>query len=394
MDLGLKDKVALVTGASRGIGKRIALALAEEGAKLCICARTEEVLKEAACEIEAQGVEVATAVQDVMTPEGAEEAVATAKEHFGGLDILINNVGGSKWTPFVEISNEEWDEILNLSFLSAVRVSRAAIPSMEERGGGSIINISSIFGRESGGPISYNAAKSAMISMGANLAIETAARNIRVNTVAPGSIIFPGGSWERRMKEDPEKIQAFIDGSTQTVDGYTGATALGMAAESVKQIPYSQMDMFWGLVPGSIGETSFLMCMIGAAVLILTGVGSWRTMAGVFIGGIVTAFAFHASAGSNTPSTFDLTMMQHLLLGGFAFGAIFMATDPVTSPFHNNSKWIYGFLIGVLAVLIRNINPAYPEGMMLAILFMNIFSPLIDHYVVGAALKRRAAHAG
>jgi len=191
-----------------------------------------------------------------------------------------------------------------------------------------------------------------------------------------------------------DKIQAFIDGSTQTVDGYTGATALGMAAESVKQIPYSQMDMFWGLVPGSIGETSFLMCMIGAAVLILTGVGSWRTMAGVFIGGIVTAFAFHASAGSNTPSTFDLTMMQHLLLGGFAFGAIFMATDPVTSPFHNNSKWIYGFLIGVLAVLIRNINPAYPEGMMLAILFMNIFSPLIDHYVVGAALKRRAAHAG
>ena len=211
MDLGLKDKVALVTGASRGIGKRIALALAEEGAKLCVCARTEEVLKEAACEIEAQGVEVATAVQDVMTPEGAAGAVATAKEHFGGLDILINNVGGSKWTPFVEISDGEWDEILNLSFLSAVRVSRAAIPSMEERGGGSIINISSIFGRESGGPISYNAAKSAMISMGANLAIETAAKNIRVNTVAPGSIIFPGGSWERRMQEDPEKIQAFID---------------------------------------------------------------------------------------------------------------------------------------------------------------------------------------
>ena len=211
MDLGLKDKVALVTGASRGIGKRIALALAEEGAKLCVCARTEEVLKEAAREIEAQGVEVATAVQDVMTPEGAAGAVATAKEHFGGLDILINNVGGSKWTPFVEISDGEWDEILNLSFLSAVRVSRAAIPSMEERGGGSIINISSIFGRESGGPISYNAAKSAMISMGANLAIETAAKNIRVNTVAPGSIIFPGGSWERRMKEDPEKIQAFID---------------------------------------------------------------------------------------------------------------------------------------------------------------------------------------
>lgn len=211
MDLGLKDKVALVTGASRGIGKRIALALAAEGAKLCICGRTEETLKEARAEIEALGAAAEVAVQDVTTPEGAEAVVAVARERFGGVDILINNVGGSKWTPFVEIGDQEWDDIINLSFLSAVRVTRAAIPSMEQRGGGSVINISSIFGRESGGPVSYNASKAAMISMGANLAIEAAKKNIRVNTVAPGSIIFPGGSWERRMKENPEEIQAFVD---------------------------------------------------------------------------------------------------------------------------------------------------------------------------------------
>ena len=211
MDLGLKDKVALVTGASRGIGKRIALALAAEGAKLCICGRTEKTLKEARAEIEALGAAAEVAVQDVTTPEGAEAVVAVPRERFGGVDILINNVGGSKWTPFVEIADQEWDDIINLSFLSAVRVTRAAIPSMEQRGGGSVINISSIFGRESGGPVSYNASKAAMISMGANLAIEAAKKNIRVNTVAPGSIIFPGGSWERRMKENPEEIQAFVD---------------------------------------------------------------------------------------------------------------------------------------------------------------------------------------
>ena len=211
MDLELKDKVALVTGASRGIGKRIALALAAEGAKLCICARSEDTLKEAAGEIEGKGGEVKAVAQDVTTPVGAEAVVTAAKERFGGVDVLINNVGGSKWTPFVEIDDQEWNDIINLSFLSAVRVTRAAMPSMEQRGGGSIINISSIFGRESGGPISYNASKAAMISMGANLAIEVAKKNIRVNTVAPGSIIFPGGSWERRMKENPEEIQAFVD---------------------------------------------------------------------------------------------------------------------------------------------------------------------------------------
>ena len=130
---------------------------------------------------------------------------------FNGLDVLINNVGGSVWTPFAEISDEEWMDVFNLSFFSAVKVARAAMPLMEEQGGGSIINISSIFGRETGGPISYNAAKAAMISMTSSLAQEAAKKNIRVNSIAPGSIIFPGGSWERRQQEDPEGIQSFVD---------------------------------------------------------------------------------------------------------------------------------------------------------------------------------------
>lgn len=211
MDLGLKDKIALVTGASRGIGKRIAAALAAEGARLCICARGADALAEAAADLASRGAEVEATAHDVTTPEGATAVVAAANQRFGGLDIVVNNVGGAKWTPFVEIDDAEWNDSINLSFLSAVRVSRAAMPLLEACGGGSIVHIASIFGRETGGPIAYNAAKAALISLGANLAIEAAQKNIRVNTVAPGSILFPGGSWERRMKENPAQIQAFID---------------------------------------------------------------------------------------------------------------------------------------------------------------------------------------
>ena len=211
MDLGLKDKVALVTGASRGIGKRIAAALAAEGARVCICARGADALAEAAADLAGRGAEVEATAQDVTTPEGAIAVVEAANNRFGGLDILVNNVGGAKWTPFVEIDDAEWNDSINLSFLSAVRVSRAAIPLLEARGGGSIVHIASIFGRETGGPTTYNAAKAALISLGANLAIEAAKKNIRVNTVAPGSILFLGGSWERRMKENPAQIQAFVD---------------------------------------------------------------------------------------------------------------------------------------------------------------------------------------
>jgi len=211
MDLGLAGKVALVTGASRGIGNGIALALAAEGARLVICARTGDALEAAAVEMRAHGAEVEAAVADVKVPEAGQQLVQRAVERFGGLDVLINNVGGSVWTPFEEIADDEWLHVLDLSFLSAVRVSRAAVPVMASGGGGSIVNISSIFGRETGGPVSYNAAKAALISMTANLAREVAARQIRVNSLAPGSILFPGGSWERRQKQDPEGIARFVE---------------------------------------------------------------------------------------------------------------------------------------------------------------------------------------
>jgi len=210
MDLGLKDQVAVVTGASRGIGNRIALALADEGARLCVCARQEDALRQAADAMAGRGAEVEAVVADLTEADAADRLIRCAVERFGGVDVLINNVGGSVWTPFEEISDEEWLHVLNMSFLCAVRVSRAAMPVMAERGGGSIVNISSIFGRETGGPISYNAAKAASISMTANLAREAAAKNIRVNTVAPGSILFPGGSWERRQQQDPEGIARFL----------------------------------------------------------------------------------------------------------------------------------------------------------------------------------------
>tara|TARA_B100000902_G_scaffold396033_1_gene456024 strand:- start:2169 stop:2939 length:771 start_codon:yes stop_codon:yes gene_type:complete len=211
MDLGLNGKVVVITGASRGIGRSIAMGFANEGANLCICARNADGLNATAEELRQSGCQVEAIPLDITTPEGAEKLIQTAVNAFGGVDALVNNVGGSVWTSFAEITDEEWTHVLNLSFMSAVRVSRAAFPIMSERGGGSIVNISSIFGRETGGPISYNASKAAMISMSSNLAIEAAAQNIRVNSVAPGSIIFPGGSWERRQNEDPEKIKKFID---------------------------------------------------------------------------------------------------------------------------------------------------------------------------------------
>ena len=210
MDLGLKGKVALVTGASRGIGNRIALALAAEGARLCLCGRTAATLDAAADAVRRAGAEAETFVGDMTETAAAKAFVALAQERFGAVDVLVNNVGGSVWTPFADITDDEWLHVFNLSFFSAVRVSRAAYPLLAASGAGSIVNVSSIFGRETGGPISYNAAKAAMISMTANLAREAAAKGIRVNSVAPGSILFPGGSWERRQKADPEGIAKFV----------------------------------------------------------------------------------------------------------------------------------------------------------------------------------------
>jgi Na+-transporting NADH:ubiquinone oxidoreductase subunit B len=188
-----------------------------------------------------------------------------------------------------------------------------------------------------------------------------------------------------------------IDFSTFTeisLDGMSGATPLMSAynSELASTENYSLMNMFLGLVPGSIGETSALLALLGAIGLVVMGIGSYKTMVGCVIGCLVTAAIF---TGLTDPDTHRelLTMspINHLMMGGFAFGMAFMATDPVSSPATGTGKWIYGILIGVLVVLIRNINPAYPEGMMLAILFMNLFAPLIDHYVMEARIKRRLA---
>ena len=175
-------------------------------------------------------------------------------------------------------------------------------------------------------------------------------------------------------------------------DGISGATALAQAAVNTPAMmsSWSWWDAFIGTVPGSMGETSTLCCLIGAAILIITRVGSWRTMLGTTLGTLAMAALLNA-VGSETNSMFGLPPIWHFVLGGWAFGMVFMATDPVSSAFTAWGKLLYGFGIGVLVVLVRVINPAYPEGMMLAILFMNMFAPLIDYFIVNANIKRRSA---
>ena len=166
------------------------------------------------------------------------------------------------------------------------------------------------------------------------------------------------------------------------VDGFSGATALEHLATD-GSLGYSAMDAFLGFIPGSIGETSTLAILIGAAILLYTGIASWRTMISVFAGGLAMGYLFQALGVTAYPAWY------HLIVGGFAFGAVFMATDPVTSAQTGTGKYIVGFLTGALAILIRVVNPAYPEGMMLSILFMNALAPLVDYYVVEANVSRR-----
>ena len=170
-----------------------------------------------------------------------------------------------------------------------------------------------------------------------------------------------------------------------TVDGQTGATALEQLStyKAGAELPYSLSDAFFGFMPGSVGETSTCAILIGAAILLFTGVASWRIMLSVFVGGLAFGYLFDVAGMTEFPAYY------HLLVGGFAFGAVFMATDPVTSAQTNTGKWIYGFMVGALAVLIRVVNPAYPEGMMLSILFMNALAPLIDYFVVERNIARR-----
>ncbi len=165
-------------------------------------------------------------------------------------------------------------------------------------------------------------------------------------------------------------------------DATTGATALEQLA-TTGQMQWSVMDAFLGFIPGSFGETSTLCILLGGLFLLLTGVASWRTMLSVFVGGLAMGYLFQAVGATDYPAYY------HLLVGGFAFGAVFMATDPVTSAQTNVGKYIVGFMTGALAVMVRVVNPAYPEGMMLAILFMNALTPTIDYFVVEANINRR-----
>ncbi|GIS42150.1 MAG: hypothetical protein Ct9H90mP15_01900 [Candidatus Neomarinimicrobiota bacterium] len=195
-------------------------------------------------------------------------------------------------------------------------------------------------------------------------------------------------------------------------DGYTGATALAIPANPTEAdianlssnglditafnlldqstpFDFSLWNMFWGLIPGSIGETNKLIILIGAAFLIYIGIASWRTMLASVIGLVFTASIFNLLSGYSTNAMLTITPLEHLLIGSFLFGVVFMATEPVTSAHTEKGKWIYGFMIGVLTVIIRSINPAYPEGVMLAILIMNMFGPLIDYYVVKSNINMR-----
>ena len=175
------------------------------------------------------------------------------------------------------------------------------------------------------------------------------------------------------------------------IDGYTAATALGVAATS-GAAPAWDMNMVMGLIPGSIGETSVVAIGLGALILLGSGVASWKTMLSVFVGGGLMAWVFN-QCGSADNAVAMMPWYQHLALGGFCFGAVFMATDPVTSCRTECGKYIYGFLIGVVAIIIRVLNPGYPEGMMLAILLMNLFAPLIDYYVYQSNVSKRAKRA-
>jgi Na+-transporting NADH:ubiquinone oxidoreductase subunit B len=187
--------------------------------------------------------------------------------------------------------------------------------------------------------------------------------------------------------------KCWIAANTAATDGVSGATWLAKASEQ-GQAALAQgltwWDAFVGFVPGSMGETSALACLFGMIVLLITGIGSWRVMLSVIVGTIATAALLNA-VGSETNLFFDVPFYWHFVLGGWAFGMVFMATDPVTAPATDTGRYIYGFFIGLFVVLIRVVNPAYPEGMMLSILLMNVFAPVIDHYVVKANIKRRNA---
>ena len=210
MDLGLTGKVALVTGSSRGIGRGIAVRLVEEGVDVVFCARGEEALGEAVAAVSGPG-QAHGIVADVTTAEGAVAVVDGAVQVFGGLDIVVNNVGGSGARTIDDLDVADLDDVLGRNLVPALAVSRAALPVLRKRGGGVIALIASIWGREGGGSPSYNVAKAAEISLAKAMASDLAKDEIRVFSVAPGSTLFPGGSWERRVRDDPEGMASFVE---------------------------------------------------------------------------------------------------------------------------------------------------------------------------------------
>lgn len=211
MDLNLTGKAALITGSSRGIGRAIAASLAREGARVCLSARGAEALEQTAAQLRATGAQVATVEGDVATPEGALAAVEAAVRAFGTLDILVNNVGGSGGAgAFDQATAAQWKEVLDRNLLAAVWCSQRAVELMRERGGGCIVHINSIYGREYASSAPYTAAKAGLTALTKEMAIDLARYRIRVNGVAPGSIFFPGGSWDRRQKAQPEKVEKLL----------------------------------------------------------------------------------------------------------------------------------------------------------------------------------------
>jgi len=213
MDLGLADKVAIVTGSSRGLGLAAARSLAAEGCRVSISARGETRLREAEADVAAvagsPGRTLAVAA-DLASAEGVQAVIDQTVAAFGGIDILVNNVGLGGGGGLLETSDPQWQEAFDQTLLPAVRASRLAVPHMQRRGGGAIVIIASIFGREAGGRMTYNAVKAAEISLAKSLAQQLASSNIRVNSLSPGSILFEGGSWWRRQQADPVGIGEFV----------------------------------------------------------------------------------------------------------------------------------------------------------------------------------------
>jgi 3-oxoacyl-[acyl-carrier protein] reductase len=213
MDLGLTGRVAVITGGSRGLGYASAEALASEGAHIVICARGEEQLQRAAGELRskaARGADVLGIPADVSTDEGVQQVIDAAVSRFGRLDILVNNVGLARGGDLESTTDADWREAFDQTLFPAIRASRLAAPHMRRLGGGAIVIVSSIFGREAGGRMTYNAVKAAEISLTKSLAQQLAKDQIRVVSVAPGSILFPGGSWWKRQQADPEGIADFV----------------------------------------------------------------------------------------------------------------------------------------------------------------------------------------